>query len=83
MRKIAVEPRDIQIQFRIGGGIPDRGFASGFRRGKLYRTITFKGNGTICLFEQSLEVVQFEPYPLGTLGLTLWDMIYCRAKANS
>jgi SAM-dependent methyltransferase len=34
------------------------------------------------LFEQSLDVVQFEPYPLGTMGLTLWDMIYCKARAK-
>jgi SAM-dependent methyltransferase len=35
------------------------------------------------LFERSLDVEQFEPYPLGTLGLTLWNMIYCKAKAKS
>lgn len=82
MRKIAVEPRDFQIPFHIGGAIPYRGFASGFRRGKLYRTITFKGNRATCLFEQSLEMVQIERYPLGALGLTLWDMDYRGAKAN-
>ena len=35
------------------------------------------------LFERYLDVEQFEPYPLGTLGLTLWNMIYCKAKAKS
>lgn len=37
------------------------------------------------LFAESFEIAVFEPYPLKGLGVTLWNMIYCkgRAKANS
>lgn len=34
------------------------------------------------LFEQHLEVVVFEPYPLKALGTTLWNMVYCKGRAK-
>ena len=34
-------------------------------------------------FEQHLEVVIFEPYPLKWLGATLWNMIYCKGRAKT
>jgi trans-aconitate methyltransferase len=48
-------------------------------RGKFARPLQEWRN----LFEQSLEVVQFEPYSLGKMGLTLWNMVYCKGKAKS
>ena len=34
------------------------------------------------LFDQHLDVVVFEPYPLGVLGATLWNMVYCKGRAK-
>jgi trans-aconitate methyltransferase len=34
------------------------------------------------LFEESLDIVEFGPYPLGTMGLTLWNMVYCKGRAK-
>jgi hypothetical protein len=34
------------------------------------------------LFEQSFDVVEFEPYPLGAAGVTLWSMIYFKGRAR-
>lgn len=34
------------------------------------------------LFEQHLDIVVFEPYPLKALGITLWNMVYCKARAK-
>lgn len=35
------------------------------------------------LFEKHLDIVQFEPYPLGPFGLTFWSMVYCKGKRKS
>jgi len=32
------------------------------------------------LFERHLKIQAFEPYPLHGLGITLWNMIYCKGK---
>ena len=58
-------------------GIPK--FMARFDRGKFARPLQEWRD----LFEQSLDVVQFEPYPLGTLGLTLWNMVYCKGRPKS
>jgi SAM-dependent methyltransferase len=34
------------------------------------------------LFEQFLDVIVFEPYNLGALGITFWNMIYCKGRAR-
>ena len=34
------------------------------------------------LFEESLEPVVFEPYPLGAFGVELWSMVYFKGKAR-
>jgi SAM-dependent methyltransferase len=34
------------------------------------------------LFEQHLDVVVCEPYNLGTLGVVLWNMVYCKGMAK-
>ena len=34
------------------------------------------------LFGQHLDIVVFEPYPLGLLGATLWNMVYCKGRAK-
>jgi SAM-dependent methyltransferase len=34
------------------------------------------------LFDQHLDSVVFEPYPLGVLGATLWNMVYCKGRAK-
>ncbi len=34
------------------------------------------------LFEQHLDIVVFEPYPLMVLGTRLWNMVYCKGKAK-
>jgi len=34
------------------------------------------------LFEQHLDLVVFEPYDLGTLGIGLWNMVYCKGRAK-
>jgi SAM-dependent methyltransferase len=34
------------------------------------------------IFDQHLDVVVFEPYPLGVLGATLWNMVYCKGRAK-
>ena len=34
------------------------------------------------LFEQHLDIVVFEPYPLKALGATLWNMVYCKGRAK-
>lgn len=33
-------------------------------------------------FDQHLDIVVFEPYPLGVLGATLWNMVYCKGRAK-
>jgi len=35
------------------------------------------------LFEDHLEIAVFEPYPMRLAGTTLWNMVYCKAKAKS
>jgi SAM-dependent methyltransferase len=30
------------------------------------------------LFAAHLKIEKFEPYPLGALGVTLWNMVYCK-----
>jgi SAM-dependent methyltransferase len=35
------------------------------------------------LFGESFEPVVFEPYPLGVLGITLWQMIYFKGKRRA
>lgn len=32
---------------------------------------------------QYFDVVSFEPYPLKALGVTLWNMVYCKGRAKS
>jgi SAM-dependent methyltransferase len=34
------------------------------------------------LFEASLEAVEFKPYRLTALGVTLWSMIYCKGRSR-
>lgn len=34
------------------------------------------------IFEQHLDVAIFEPYPLKVLGVTLWNMVYCKGNAK-
>lgn len=34
------------------------------------------------LFASRLEIVTFEPYPLSALGITLWNMVYCKGRAK-
>lgn len=34
------------------------------------------------LFTQAFEPVVFEPYPLGSLGLALWQMVYFKGRAR-
>jgi SAM-dependent methyltransferase len=34
------------------------------------------------IFEQHLDIVVFEPYPLSLLGTTLWNMVYCKGRAK-
>lgn len=34
------------------------------------------------IFDQHLDIVVFEPYPLGVLGATLWNMVYCKGRAK-
>jgi SAM-dependent methyltransferase len=35
------------------------------------------------MFEQHMNVVVFEPYPIRRLGTTLWNMVYCKGRINS
>lgn len=35
------------------------------------------------LFAANLEIETFEPYPLKALGITLWNMVYCKCRAKS
>jgi hypothetical protein len=34
------------------------------------------------MFSTAFEPVVFEPYPLGTAGMTLWNMIYFKGRAR-
>lgn len=34
------------------------------------------------IFTEAFEPVVFEPYPLGVLGVSLWDMIYFKGRAR-
>lgn len=34
------------------------------------------------IFAQHLDVVVCEPYNLGTLGVTLWNMVYCKGRCK-
>jgi SAM-dependent methyltransferase len=34
------------------------------------------------LLERHLDIVLFEPYPVGVLGTTLWKMVYCKGRAK-
>ena len=34
------------------------------------------------VFMQNFEIVVFEPYPLTTFGVTLWNMVYIKGKAK-
>jgi len=47
-------------------------------RGKHLRPLTIWRE----LFGQHLDIVVFEPYPLGVLGATLWNMVYCKGRAK-
>ena len=47
-------------------------------RGKFVRPIAeWRG-----IFEGYLEVAIFEPYPMRVMGTTLWNMVYCKARAK-
>lgn len=35
------------------------------------------------LFAVHLEIETFEPYPLKALGITLWNMVYCKGRGKS
>jgi SAM-dependent methyltransferase len=35
------------------------------------------------LFEQHLDIVVFEPYPVSCMGTTLWNMVYCKGAAKA
>jgi hypothetical protein len=35
-----------------------------------------------CLFEQLFEPVVYEQYPLTGMGVTLWNMVYCKGRAR-
>jgi SAM-dependent methyltransferase len=47
-------------------------------RGKYLRPLTVWRE----LFGQHLDIVVFESYPLGLLGATLWNMVYCKGRAK-
>ena len=34
------------------------------------------------LFAEALEIVTFEPFKLRALGLSLWDLVYCKGRAK-
>jgi hypothetical protein len=34
------------------------------------------------LFDEAFDVVEFEPYPLGFAGVTLWNMVYCKGRSR-
>jgi SAM-dependent methyltransferase len=34
------------------------------------------------IFETHLEIAVFEPYPMRVMGTTLWNMVYCKARAK-
>jgi SAM-dependent methyltransferase len=47
-------------------------------RGKFVRPIAeWRG-----IFEEHLEIAVFEPYPMRMMGTTLWNMVYCKARAK-
>jgi len=47
-------------------------------RGKFVRPIEeWRG-----LFETHLDIAIFEPYPVRVMGTTLWNMVYCKARAK-
>jgi hypothetical protein len=33
------------------------------------------------LFGDAFDVVEFELYPLGAAGVTLWNMVYCKGRS--
>ena len=35
------------------------------------------------MFEQHMNIVLFEPYPIKRMGTTLWNMVYCKGRINS
>ena len=35
------------------------------------------------MFEQHMNIVEFEPYPIKRMGATLWNMVYCKGRINS
>jgi trans-aconitate methyltransferase len=47
-------------------------------RGKFVRPIT----EWRAIFESHLEIAVFEPYPMRVMGATLWNMVYCKARAK-
>jgi hypothetical protein len=34
------------------------------------------------IFESAFEPVVFEPYPLGAMGMTLWNMVYFKGRTR-
>jgi trans-aconitate 2-methyltransferase len=34
------------------------------------------------LFTESFDISEFEPYPLGIGGVTLWNMVYCKGRSR-
>lgn len=34
------------------------------------------------IFEAHMEIAVFEPYPMRVMGTTLWNMVYCKARAK-
>jgi SAM-dependent methyltransferase len=53
-------------------------FLANWDRGKFLRPLEAWRE----LFDQHLDIVVFEPYPLGVLGATLWNMVYCKGRAK-
>jgi SAM-dependent methyltransferase len=48
-------------------------------RGKFVRPLAKWQN----LFEQHMNPVVLEPYPIRLMGATLWNLVYCKGKVNS
>jgi cyclopropane fatty-acyl-phospholipid synthase-like methyltransferase len=54
-------------------------FIANWDRGKYARSL----QEWQTIFKQHLDIMIFEPYTVKALGTTLWNMIYCKAKARN
>jgi SAM-dependent methyltransferase len=66
------------LELVLPGGYSVAQLLANCDRGKYPRPL----NNWRALFIEHFEIIVFQPYSLGLLGTTLWNMIYCKGRAK-